>query len=140
MANLQSTTNQTSLLTAHLRRISEDLDQGKGLAGWLLRDSITARQIGKTIADLQNSAHQISKTTDTLNAFFGKLSQGKGPLPALLYDSSMTRNLHETLQNLNVGTARFSEDMEALKHNIFFRGYFKDKEKQKERNAPVRKP
>ncbi len=34
-------------------------------------------------------------------------------------------NIRETLSNLNRGTANLAEDTEALKHEFFFRGFFK---------------
>src|ERR1700683_501088 len=34
-------------------------------------------------------------------------------------------NISETLSNLNRGTANLAEDTEALKHEFFFRGFFK---------------
>jgi phospholipid/cholesterol/gamma-HCH transport system substrate-binding protein len=34
-------------------------------------------------------------------------------------------NLRETLSNLNRSTTNLAEDTEALKHNFFFRGFFK---------------
>jgi phospholipid/cholesterol/gamma-HCH transport system substrate-binding protein len=35
------------------------------------------------------------------------------------------------MNNINVGTYRFSEDMEALKHHFLFSGYFKKLAKEK---------
>jgi len=34
-------------------------------------------------------------------------------------------NLRQTLSNLNRSTTNFAEDTDALKHNFFFRGFFK---------------
>jgi len=34
-------------------------------------------------------------------------------------------NLRQTLSNVNAATANLSDDTEALKHNFFFRGFFK---------------
>jgi phospholipid/cholesterol/gamma-HCH transport system substrate-binding protein len=36
------------------------------------------------------------------------------------------------MHNLELGTAKFNENMEALKHNFFFRRYFKKQARQKQ--------
>jgi phospholipid/cholesterol/gamma-HCH transport system substrate-binding protein len=40
----------------------------------------------------------------------------------------------QTLKNVEQGTARFNENMEAMKHNFLFRGYFRKQEKEKKKN------
>ncbi|MBK8557628.1 MAG: hypothetical protein IPL65_18585 [Lewinellaceae bacterium] len=55
---------------------------------------------------------------------------GAGPATALLRDSLMTNNLQQSLKNVEQGTRAFGENMEALKHNFLFRGYFKRQEKK----------
>jgi len=39
------------------------------------------------------------------------------------------------VENLQSGTKKFEENMEALKHNFLFRGYFRRKEKREQAEA-----
>jgi phospholipid/cholesterol/gamma-HCH transport system substrate-binding protein len=45
----------------------------------------------------------------------------------------MAKDLKETISNLNKGTAKFDENMEALKHSFLTKKYFKEQEKEKEK-------
>jgi phospholipid/cholesterol/gamma-HCH transport system substrate-binding protein len=52
-----------------------------------------------------------------------------------LNDTAVSGNIRRTLANVEKGSASFNENMEAMKHNFFFRGYFKKQEKgKKEQN------
>ena len=42
-------------------------------------------------------------------------------------------HLDQSMENIEEATHRFNENMEALKHNILFRGYFRKLERQKAR-------
>jgi phospholipid/cholesterol/gamma-HCH transport system substrate-binding protein len=44
-------------------------------------------------------------------------------------DTTFVNNLNESMKNVRSGTKNFDEYMEALKHNILLRNYFKKKEK-----------
>ena len=45
----------------------------------------------------------------------------------------MAKDLDATMTNLKTSTKKLDENMEAAKHNFLLRGYFKKKEKAKER-------
>jgi phospholipid/cholesterol/gamma-HCH transport system substrate-binding protein len=63
------------------------------------------------------------------------IGHGKGPVNALLKDSSMAEKLNSSLENIQKGTDAFNQNMEALKHNFLFRGYFRKLEKQKKQST-----
>ncbi len=42
------------------------------------------------------------------------------------------------MDNLQKGTDGFNQNMEALKHNFLFRGYFKNQEKSKQNQTDVK--
>jgi phospholipid/cholesterol/gamma-HCH transport system substrate-binding protein len=50
----------------------------------------------------------------------------------LINDSNMATNINSTIDNLKRSTKGLDENMEAAKHNILLRGYFKNKKKQQE--------
>jgi phospholipid/cholesterol/gamma-HCH transport system substrate-binding protein len=45
-------------------------------------------------------------------------------------DTSIVNNIDETIINLKESSVGLNENMEALKHNFLFRGYFKKKAKE----------
>jgi outer membrane protein OmpA-like peptidoglycan-associated protein len=83
------------------------------------------------ISDLLNKTNQVLDTTqgavanvnDTaknLTSITAKIDQGQGTIGALL-------NNKKVYQNVNAGATAFQENMEALKHNFFLRGFFKER-------------
>jgi phospholipid/cholesterol/gamma-HCH transport system substrate-binding protein len=83
------------------------------------------------ISDLLNKTNQVLDTTngaienvnDTANnlkSITTKIDQGQGTIGGLI-------NNKKIYQNVNEGAAAFQENMEALKHNFFLRGFFKER-------------
>src|SRR6266550_430410 len=62
----------------------------------------------------------VNQTASNLNSITTKVNQGQGSIGALINDKKI-------YQNVNAGTNAFKEDMEALKHNFFLRGFFKER-------------
>ncbi|MBP3840134.1 MAG: MCE family protein, partial [Chryseobacterium sp.] len=56
---------------------------------------------------------------------------GKGAINYLSNDTVLVNNIDSTMNNINKASYNLNQNLEALKHNIFFRGYFKKLEKQK---------
>src|SRR5262249_37879150 len=67
----------------------------------------------------------VNEASDYLRAITGKINSGQGSIGALVNDRSLYRNLQSTVGQARVGVTAFQEDMEALKHNFFLRGFFK---------------
>jgi len=68
----------------------------------------------------KGAVQSVNETADNLKSITDKIDQGKGTMGALINDKKM-------YQNVNAGTNAFKEDMEALKHNFFLRGFFKER-------------
>src|SRR5262245_3409517 len=67
----------------------------------------------------------INEASGDLKSIAGKINAGQGTLGALINDQSAYRNMNETMEQAKVGATSFQENMEALKHNFFLRGFFK---------------
>src|SRR2546422_639117 len=63
---------------------------------------------------------KVNDTTNNLKSITNKIDQGQGTVGALI-------NNKKIYQNVNAGATAFQENMEALKHNFFLRGFFKDR-------------
>jgi phospholipid/cholesterol/gamma-HCH transport system substrate-binding protein len=70
--------------------------------------------------------------SDQLAQILYKINSGKGTFGMLINDSTMATNINTTIHNLKSSSKGLNENMEAAKHNIFFRGYFKKKQKERE--------
>jgi phospholipid/cholesterol/gamma-HCH transport system substrate-binding protein len=100
-------------------------------------DSITA-QVQQDLASGNGPAHALLKDTSMtgkLSRSFSNIESGTAAAHALLKDTSMTGKLSRSLSNIESGTAAFDQNMEALKHNILTRGYFKRQERRKRKEA-----
>jgi len=100
------------------------------------RPPIDYTDVAKKASQLLDSAQEaidsskiaignINDASDDMKSITGKMDSGQGTLGAMLNDQSMYRNLNATTEQARAGAASFQEDMEALKHNFFLRGFFK---------------
>lgn len=125
--NLKVTTQSTSKSMANLNKIITDLNNKDNVVG-ALKDTVTGRKIKMIIVNLEKSSEQINKTITNLK-------DGKGALNYLSNDPKLVKQIDSTMINLNQASSKLNENLEALKHNFFFRGYFKKQEKAKAKAA-----
>lgn len=125
--NLKITTQSTSKSMANLNKIINDLNNKDNVVG-ALKDTVTGRKIKMIIVNLEKSSEQINKTITNLK-------DGKGALNYLSNDPKLVKQIDSTMINLNQASSKLNENLEALKHNFFFRGYFKKQEKAKAKAA-----
>lgn len=134
MSNIHMTTENTQKLTLTLQKIVENIHSGKGAAGLLLSDKAFADDLEKTLKNVKETSTSISEASVQLNLITSRLNsdlqQGKGPIPVLLRDTLLSQKINASLENIEKSTYNFNLNMEALKHNFLFRGYFKKLEKQ----------
>jgi phospholipid/cholesterol/gamma-HCH transport system substrate-binding protein len=66
----------------------------------------------------KGAVQNMNDTTANLKSITGKIDQGQGTMGELI-------NNKKIFQNVNAATAALQENMEALKHNFFLRGFFR---------------
>jgi phospholipid/cholesterol/gamma-HCH transport system substrate-binding protein len=138
-----------SQITGTLNDIVAGLDAGRGPAGLFLKDEATRRQLEDTVSNIhQASANlndasmrgdhivadvesrdlvsSVKATLDNVQALSKELrvdvARAMGPDDS---GGDGATNIRETLSNLSRGTSNLADDTEALKHEFFFRGFFK---------------
>ena len=81
----------------------------------------------------------VSKRMDTLSltldSLVQKINRAEGTVNYLITDTTLVRRIEHTMENIEEGTARFNENMEALKHNFLTRRYFRKLEKEEAKKA-----
>ena len=109
----------------HLEHMSSQADAGvTGAVGTVDTLSVSVRDV----------VRRVDSVVTGVNVMCTRLNGGEGTIGKLLnertiYDSLLlaVRNTVGTTEEAKVGAGRFAEDMEALKHNWFFKGYFEDR-------------
>jgi phospholipid/cholesterol/gamma-HCH transport system substrate-binding protein len=97
----------------------------------VLKDTAVANKIKAIVGNLKHSSDGINKVVNNLNATITNVKDGKGAINYLSNDPELVRKIDSTMTNINQASFRLNEDLEALKHNFLFRGYFKKQEKAK---------
>jgi len=87
------------------------------------------------MASLKTSADNAAIITSNLADISSRITKGRGALGKLLNDTTLSSNISSTMKNLKKSSEGLNENMEAAKHNFLLRGYFKKKEKQKQKKA-----
>ena len=96
------------------------------------------KQMSLSYTKISTSIEKVVTGADTaimtIQNIMDKVKEGKGTIWALftkqdLYDSIMKITNHAlvTMEEARLGASKFAENMEALKHNFLFKGYFEDR-------------
>ncbi|PRZ27822.1 MlaD family protein [Flavobacterium granuli] len=121
---------ETSLSVSNLNKLITSLDNKKNVIG-VLKDTAVAAKIKNIIFNLNQSSTEIDKVIGNLNKTVLNIKDGKGAINYLSNDPNLVQNIDSTMININEASKRLNENLEALKHNFLFRGYFKKQEKAK---------
>ena len=89
------------------------------------------------MASLQVASYNAAIITYQLAEIMIKVNSGKGTLGRLIRDSTLAKDITQTIVNIRKSSKGLDENMKAVKHNFFLKGYFNKKariERRKERN------
>lgn len=142
--NIRQATQHADDMVMILNNIALDLKNGKGSLGSLLTDTVFAGNLNIAILKIKAVGDEADSLSQQISKVVGGLQQdvnnGKGVVNALLKDSGMVTRLNKSLDNIQKGTDGFNQSMEALKHNILLRGYFRKQERKEKREAEKKQP
>ena len=130
MQYLKLTSKGTSESVRKLNELIASLNNKDNVIG-VLKDTAVANKIKAIVGNLEHSSDGINKVVNNLNTTITNVKDGKGALNYLSNDPELVRKIDSTMTNINQASFRLNEDLEALKHNFLFRGYFKKQEKAK---------
>jgi phospholipid/cholesterol/gamma-HCH transport system substrate-binding protein len=92
----------------------------------------TKDDISAIMGSFQVTASNAEVSTQQLEDIMVSINGGNGIIGRLIYDTVTAENIDQTIINLKSSTKGLDENMEALKHNILFRRYFKNKAKEEQ--------
>ncbi|HRO86028.1 MAG TPA: MlaD family protein [Niabella sp.] len=137
VSNIRSASAKTDAMVNDLQMVVTNIKEGKGSVGELLQDTSFAHNLNAAVQKIQSVGDEAMALTTELKQVVAGIQQdintGKGTVNSLLKDSLLVVKLNTSLDNIQKGTDGFNQNMEALKHNFLFRGYFKKLEKQKKK-------
>lgn len=134
MVQVHRATSGVNRMVGDLQMVVNHVQSGQGALGTVLYDTAFSRNLNEAMAKVRT----ISEQADTLSSQVSTLAssihqdvqQGDGMVNALLKDKDLTIKLNNSLENIEKGTESFQQNMEALKSNFLFRGYFRRQERQ----------
>ena len=115
---------------AKLNKMVNTIDLEESTAGILLNDTISGNQMRQVIANLQSTSIKMAEISKEVQVLVKNVKEGEGALDYLTKDTLLVQKLDATMNNIESGTEKFDKNMEALRHNFLFRGYFKKLEKK----------
>lgn len=139
----QSLHQTTSLLSASIKGIQD----GEGLAGYLLTDTTLEYKVNKmmssldhtlnvstsdAIVELNKASHDVTSATNKINQMLDQTMSGSNTMNSLLYDSIMTKDLKSTISNLNDGSQKLNNSMEDIQKTWFYRKFINQKKNDEE--------
>lgn len=132
--NLKITSEKTSKTMDNLNRQIAGLDHKDNVIG-VLKDTMVGNKIRHIVTNLDSSSQEITKVVSNLNTTISNAKDGKGAINYLSNNPKLVKQIDSTMTNINQASQKLNENLEALKSNFLFRGYFKKQEKAKKKAA-----
>ncbi len=137
ISKIHAASGNAEKITGELHQLLADVREGKGSLGAILTDTTLVVSLNKAIQSITKVGQDADSVVHEINAAIQSLNKdihsGQGVLQVLLTDTSFAGKLRTSLDNIQKGTDGFNQNMEALKHNFLFRGYFRKLEKQEKK-------
>ncbi len=130
IVSIKITGERTAMITGDLSKIMRDIKEGKGSFGALLTDTVFSSKLHQSVVSIKMITDSLALVSGDLHSISSQVKNGKGTIGALIMDTTLVTNLNKSMENAKNGTKGFDDNMEALKHNILLRKYFKKKEKE----------
>lgn len=133
IVNIKFTGQNSAKISGDLSAIVASIRAGKGSVGAILTDTNISSQIHQAVVSIKLTGERAAVITGDLSKIAGKIDSGKGTVGRLIMDTTFVPNLNKSMENIKEGSKGLNEVIEALKHSIFLRGYFRRQEKEKKK-------
>ncbi len=132
---LSKMTSGANEVISRINTIVSKINYDESVAALLLSDTVSRNQFQKVFGNLEKSSQNIKDVTKTIEDYVNDIKSAKGTLNYVTQDEVLVKTIDSTMINIKEASEKLNENMEALKHNFFFRGYFRKQEKKKLKEA-----
>lgn len=130
IVNIKDAGRQAVGVVGNLEQISYKIKDGKGTIGSLIADSSLYLNINQVVDRLQKVSDTAGIVAGDISSIVEKIKKGDGSIGNLLTDTTFIHNLNQSVKSINGAAKGFDENMEALKHNILLRRYYRKQDKK----------
>lgn len=135
IVELRKTSEGTGIAVSRINQLISKVNYDESAAAVILSDTSAANQIRNVFANLEKSSEDINVITQNLDSYLNEIKTGKGAVNFITQDEGFVKDIDSTMIQIKEASDKLNENMEALKHNFFFRGYFRKLERQERRAA-----
>lgn len=125
--------SNTADLTRQVKNMVAQYEKGNGLANSLFIDTTLSAKLHYSLGKIQQASDKTSLMIDNLESVVLKLKAGEGTAGLVLADTALRNKLIRSAISIEQGTDKFNENMEAMRTNFLFKGYFKKLEKEEKK-------
>lgn len=147
MASLKETALNAAYISKQLAQVMNKINKGDGSLGRLIQDTTMVEDLSQTLMNLKKASQGLTGTdtmmaklnvtagnaeiiSQQLTEIMAEINNGNGTIGRLIRDTSFAENLNQTIINLKRSSKGLDENMNAVKHNFLFSGYYKRKAKE----------
>ncbi len=123
--NMQRVSNNTVQASNALNQFTAKLNTPGGLAGDLLTDTVVFNRLRTSAEQLQQTIASAEQVTQNLTEASNRMTATDNTVGILLNDQQFGDQVRNTMRNLETSSEKLDENLEALQHNILFRGFFR---------------
>jgi phospholipid/cholesterol/gamma-HCH transport system substrate-binding protein len=129
VANFKTVSLNSKDVVLNLKNFSGKINTPGNAVNDLVTDTTIYHSIQTSLFELEKAAASVALFTTHLKTASERLNEKNNIAGILLNDSTSAAAVKITLKNLETSSKKLDEDLEALQHNIFLRGFFRKKAK-----------
>jgi phospholipid/cholesterol/gamma-HCH transport system substrate-binding protein len=134
---LQLSSFNMQMLTSNISNYTAKLQTKGALTNDLVNDTIFFNKLKEAALQIEQASNNARELTNNLKLVSYQIRDSSNLAGVVFNDTQSATNLRLAVENIQAGTKKFDEDMEALQHNILFRGFFRKRAKQQEQQKKM---
>jgi len=126
---LKLTALKAKATTENIEDFSHNLNRKNSSLNNILSDTSAYYDVKKSISSLTQTLDSFAAFSQNIKKASDRLDDQNNTVGLLLHDEVVASQLRELIYKLDSASTSLNEDLEAVKHNFLFRGYFRKENK-----------